>query len=131
MIFVDTGAWYASAVPDDADHPSAQQWLDRNAAPLVTTDYIIDETLTLLKVRGYPALALDMGRMLFGGELADIVLISEEDNQQAWHIFRTFRDKGWSFTDCTSKAVMQRLGIPTAFSFDHHFRQFGSAKVVP
>ncbi len=27
MIFVDTGAWYASLVPSDPDHATAVQWL--------------------------------------------------------------------------------------------------------
>ncbi len=131
MIFVDTGTWYASAVPDDENHRKAREWLDANAQPLLTTDYVIDETLTLLKVRGHAPLALDMGEALFAGELADIVLITEDDIQQAWRTFRQFRDKGWSFTDCTSKVVMERLRAAQAFSFDQHFRQFGSISVVP
>jgi len=131
MIFVDTGAWYASAVPDDQDHHSAQTWLQQNSEPLITSDYIINETLTLLRMRGYPILALDMGQALFGGELAEIVRISDEDFQEAWHVFGKFSDKEWSFTDCTSKVVMERLGIGAAFSFDVHFRQFGSVRVVP
>jgi predicted nucleic acid-binding protein len=45
--------------------------------------------------------------------------------------FRRFADKDWSFTDCTSCVVMQKLGITTACSFDHHFRQFGTVSVVP
>jgi predicted nucleic acid-binding protein len=52
MIFVDTGAWYASLVPTDRDHATAVQWLVTNHSPLLTTDYIIDETLTLLRARG-------------------------------------------------------------------------------
>jgi predicted nucleic acid-binding protein len=52
MIFVDTGAWYASLVPTDPDHATAVQWLASNHSPLLTTDYIIDETLTLLRARG-------------------------------------------------------------------------------
>jgi uncharacterized protein len=131
MIFVDTGAWYAAAVPDDGNHQMARQWLDAHGELLLTTDYIIDETLTLLKVRGHGPLAFDMGEALFAGELADTVLITEDDIQQAWRTFRQFRDKDWSFTDCTSKVVMERLGVVRAFSFDHHFRQFGSIDVVP
>jgi predicted nucleic acid-binding protein len=50
---------------------------------------------------------------------------------RAWEVFRHFADKEWSFTDCTSKVVMEDLGIDTAFTFDHHFRQFGSVTVVP
>jgi hypothetical protein len=131
MIFVDTGAWYASAVPDDDNHPAARTWLDSNTQPLLTTDYVIDETLTLLKVRGYPSLAIELGETLFAGELADIVLITEDDIQQAWQTFRRFRDKEWSFTDCTSKVVMERLSLTRAFAFDDHFRQFGSVIIVP
>ena len=131
MIFVDTGAWYAGVVPDDVNHQTARQWLDGNTQSLLTTDYVVDETLTLLKMRGYAPLALDMGEALFAGELADIVLITEDDIQQAWRTFQQFRDKDWSFTDCTSKVVMERLQISQAFSFDHHFRQFDSIAVVP
>jgi uncharacterized protein len=131
MIFVDTGAWYASAVPDDDNHQSARQWLESNAQPLLTTDYVVDETLTLLKRRGHTPLALEMGEALFTGELAEIVLISEDDVRQAWRTFRQFRDKDWSFTDCTSKVVIERLRVAQAFVFDHHFRQFGSVSVVP
>lgn len=131
MIFVDTGAWYASTVPADVNHPAVRQWLDANAEPLLTTDYIIDETLTLLRIRGYRDLALDLGQTLLAGELADIVQVTEMDFQNAWQVFRQFHDKQWSFTDCTCKVMMERLGIKKAFAFDRHFRQFGSAIVVP
>ena len=52
MIFVDTGAWFASVVPSDRDHAAATRWLSHNTQPLITTNYIVDETLTLLKARG-------------------------------------------------------------------------------
>ena len=34
-------------------------------------------------------------------------------------------DKTYSYTDATSFAVMERLGLKTAFAFDPHFRQHG------
>jgi predicted nucleic acid-binding protein len=49
----------------------------------------------------------------------------------AWETFRQFDDKSWSFTDCTSKVVMEQLNIKVAFAFDHHFQQFGTVQVVP
>jgi uncharacterized protein len=131
MIFVDTGGWYAGIVSDDKNYRQAIAWLDSNDQPLLTTDYVVDETLTLLKVRGHASLALDLGMSLFGGQLAHIVLVAEEDIQKAWRVFQQFRDKDWSFTDCTSKVVMERLQVTQAFSFDRHFRQFGSVTVVP
>ncbi len=131
MIFVDTGAWFASAVPDDARHVQAKRWLDSNSQPLLTTDYVVDETLTLLKARGFTSEAIEVGEMFFSGQLARLLYLTETDIQSAWSIFRRYRDKEWSFTDCTSKVIIERLGIQQAFAFDHHFRQFGSVTVVP
>ena len=61
MIFVDTGAWFASVVPSDRDHAAATHWLNQNTQPLITTDYIVDETLTLLKARGQALRAMVYG----------------------------------------------------------------------
>ena len=47
--FVDTSAWFAAVVPSDPNHPRAVGWLQNNSSVLVTTDYIIDELLTLLR----------------------------------------------------------------------------------
>ena len=46
MTFVDTGGWFASVVPWDANHAAAVAWLSQNQETLVTTDYVLDETLT-------------------------------------------------------------------------------------
>ena len=52
MVFVDTGAWFALFVPSEANHAPVKAWLDASTEPLLTTDYCIDETLTLLLKRG-------------------------------------------------------------------------------
>ena len=131
MIFVDTGAWFAAFVPNDADHAAADTWLTTNTEPLVTTDYIIDELLTLLKIRGEYQRALEVGPRLLQGEIAHLEWIRPDDAQKAWTIFQQYQDKHWSFTDCVSRVVMERLGVRTAFAFDGHFRQFGTVAVVP
>jgi uncharacterized protein len=53
------------------------------------------------------------------------------DIEAAWLIFERFDDKQWSFTDCVSYVVVERLAIKTAFAFDEHFRQFATLEVVP
>ncbi len=131
MIFVDTGAWYAAFVPKDADYPVARAWFKSNGAQLVTTDYVVDELLTLLKANDEFKRAIRLGRSLFGQRLTRLLRITDEDLKQAWEVFQKFQDKEWSFTDCVSKVVIERLGIKVAFSFDHHFRQFGTVEVVP
>jgi predicted nucleic acid-binding protein len=132
VIFVDTGAWFAALVPSDKDHVSASQWLGRNRRTrLVTTDYIVDETLTLLPCRGEEKRARSLGRAFFEGDLAEIHYLSEAEIEQAWEVFLQFRDKEWSFTDCTSKIVIDKYDIKKAFAFDRHFRQFGAVLVIP
>lgn len=131
MIFVDTGAWFASVVSDDPDHSAAIRWLKQNTEPLITTDYIIDETLTLLRVRGARRSAIEIGQAFFGGELATVYKLSEDDLRRAWETFEKYADKNWSFTDCASKVIIEKLKLTHAFTFDNHFRQFGSVIVVP
>ena len=131
MIFADTGGWFALFVPWDTNHVAAQTWHSGNSEPLLTTDFVLDEVLTLLKARREYARALSLGTLLFGGDLAQMHRVTDGQFRRAWDVFRTFTDKDWSFTDCTSKVVMEDLGIITAFSFDQHFRQFGTITVVP
>lgn len=131
MIFVDTGAWFASVVPSDPDHPAAALWLSQNTEQLLTTDYVVDETLTLLQRRGERSRARSLGEQLFNHNLATISYLSESDIAQAWEVFRQFTDKDWSFTDCASKVLIEKLNLTHAFAFDRHFRQFGKVVVVP
>jgi predicted nucleic acid-binding protein len=131
MIFVDSGAWFATIVPSDQDYRVAKSWFDTNDDMLVTSNFIVDETLTLFRARGETRHAEHIGTLFFEGELAQIEYVTEDDFRKAWTIFRDYDDKGWSFTDCTSKVIMERLGIKTAFAFDQHFRQFGAVDVVP
>ena len=131
MIFVDTSAWYASVVPSDFNYQAANTWIRQNTQPLLTTDYIVDETLTLLRARGETARSIALGKAFFSGQLARLYYLTEADIQLTWQVFSRFSDKEWSFTDCSSKVIIEKLKLAQAFSFDDHFRQFGSITVVP
>ncbi len=131
FVFVDTGAWFAAITPTDPNHTSIADWMDTSNAPLLTTDYVVDETLTLLRARGENKRALIIGEQFFTSDLATIYRLTEADLFAAWEIFRDYNDKDWSFTDCTSKVVMEKFGVTKALAFDFHFRQFGTVLVVP
>lgn len=131
MIFVDTSSWFAAIVPTDQDHEMARDWFLQNRELLFTTDYVIDETLTLFKARGENTRSLQIAEAFFGGKLAEVCFLSEDDILQTLEIFKTFSDKDWSFTDCSSKYICEKFKITHAVSFDKHFRQFGTIIVVP
>ena len=131
MIFVDTGAWFAITVPSDPNYPTARAWMQQNQSSLLTTDYVVDETLTLLRARGEFQRAIALGAAFFSGALTQIYYLPQADIQATWQTFRQFADKQWSFTDCSSKIIIESLNCKEAFAFDHHFKQFGSVIVVP
>ncbi len=131
FVFVDTGAWFAAVTPTDPNHALVSSWVATNDSPLLTTDYVVDETLTLLRARGENKRALALGDQFFNSDMAMVYRLTDEDLQSAWEVFRHYNDKEWSFTDCTSKVVMEKFGVVSALAFDHHFRQFGTVTVVP
>lgn len=131
-IFVDTGGWFSMVVTSDVDHSSVTGCFALFASDtLVTTDYVVDETLTLLRARGYDQRAQMLGEAFFGDTLAIVHYLDEIQIRAAWDVFRLYQDKRWSFTDCSSMVVMETLGITKAISLDRHFRQFGTIEVFP
>jgi len=83
---------------------------------MIASDYIVDKVLTLVSARFRRQTAIRVGHVLFGQSLAVLIQLTDEDKERAWGIFRSHSDKGWSFTDCTSFALMQRIGISNARS---------------
>lgn len=132
MIFVDTSAWFAIFAPRDPNHaPAAAFFASKPALQWATSDYVLAETLTLFKLRGESKRIFELGRKFFEGRLCNLLWVEQQDVYKAWTIFDSYRDKGWSFTDCVSRAVMERLEITEAFAFDDHFREFGNVNVLP
>ena len=128
-MFIDTGAWDAIADRGDKHHEDALRFRDEIAGKytLVTTNYILDELHTLLLLNiGYPETVVFKGELdiLIEEQVLEIVWVTEDIAEKAWKLFEQFnQDKQWSFTDCTSYVVMQKLGMTEVFAFDHHFEQ--------
>lgn len=128
QVFVDTSFFKAFIDKKDEFHPQAIQIfksLQSSNNPLITSNYILDETFTVIRSKCGLELAKDFKKVLenFEGGLKIIrVLIIDERN--AWKYF--FRDwSGLSFTDCVSFAAMTRLGLKHVATFDTHFQKAG------
>jgi predicted nucleic acid-binding protein len=121
-LFVDTGAWYALVDRNDPEHIGAKGFFETNAIPLITSNFVFGETITLLRMRLGWSVAKDFGQRLKGSGFVGVHAVKEDDERRAWEIFLKYKDKDFSYTDCTSFALMERLKIESAFSFDSHFR---------
>ncbi|MFB3853864.1 MAG: type II toxin-antitoxin system VapC family toxin [Vicinamibacterales bacterium] len=130
-IFVDTGAWYAVADRSDRHHVEAARFYGQRgpAGDLVTSDLVVAETWTLLAAHLGRASALAFWEILRDLKVP-ILTLDPADVEAAWRIVQAFPDQAFSFTDCASFALMERLGIDSAFAFDAHFLvyRFGSGR---
>lgn len=126
-IFLDTSFLVAFYNRKDKDHLKARRFISevKEGNIFIISDYIFDETLTVLLVRGGKPLSIEAGRKILEDERIYLLQIDEEVFQKAWLVYRSFRDKKWSFTDCTSYVLMKNLPVNIGASFDDHFNQFG------
>jgi predicted nucleic acid-binding protein len=88
MVFVDTGVWFAILFAKDPLHQRARIWFDEVNEELVTSDYIVDETLTLLLMRGEPTKARDFGRQIIVAGGARLAFVSEQQFNRSWLFFQ-------------------------------------------
>ena len=129
--FIDTSAWAAIEDANDANHERALEFKEEigGKVRLITSSSILDETYTLLLMNiGYtPTVQFkhNMDLMAASGILI-VVHVSEAIEQAAWEVFERFNvDKRWSFTDCTSKVIIEQRRSYEVFAFDRHFEQMG------
>ena len=127
-LFVDTAGWVACA--DRADPAHARCCAARDAAldagqTLVTTDFVVDETLTLIRFRIGLGAAETWWQQVDRSPRLRWERIDSDRFEKARHLFFHYRDKGLSFTDCTSFEVMGELKLTHAMTTDRHFRQMG------
>lgn len=130
-VFYDTWAYVALADRGEGlAHAAARKanrlLLEQAYAPL-TTNYVVDESLTLLKRRlGHQAALQFLDDLEIGVEagLVRLEWITPERERAARRLFRRYQDKPkLSMTDCTSFAVMAESAVSLAFTGDDHFER--------
>jgi predicted nucleic acid-binding protein len=127
-LFVDTAGWMMLADRSDPAHSDAavfrDRWL-RSGGVLVSTDFVMDETLTLLRVRLGLDAAESWWEQVDGSARVAWEWIDTLRAEKARRWFFRWRDKAFSFTDCTSFVVMKERRLRVALTSDRHFRQAG------
>jgi uncharacterized protein len=132
MMFVDTWGWVSLADVREQQHKTATQHYRAHRlqrGQICTTDYVLDETITLLtKKRGITGtqIILDILQQATRDGFMKLVWMSEEHFQRAIQLRLRFQDKpDISFTDLTSMVVMQEFGIRQILTADAHFQHVG------
>ena len=123
-VFVDTGAFCALTIPKDQHNLTAKsvyKQIQKDKAVIYTSDYVLDETYTLLKTRSSHATAIKFMEQMDKSQI-DILRITEDIEESAKALFKKFDDRRLSYTDCTSFALINHLEIEAVFAFDEHFK---------
>ena len=125
----DSSAILALLDADDADHVravAAARDIASERRPSFITNYVEAETHALLLRKLGRAIAREW--LLTGGLTVVPVLPAEE--QRAKEILARHTDKDWTLCDAISFAVLEARHVTWAFTFDHHFRQYGRIQVL-
>ncbi len=128
MIYLDTGAFLARYLARDQHHKKAvAAWseIGRGGLRCFTSNFVLDETLTLLGRRAGYRFAAQRARLLYSSRVLTVLRPGREDELEAVEDFEKFADQKVSFTDCISWILMRRNKLRRAFSFDEHFRMAG------
>jgi uncharacterized protein len=132
-VFLDSSGFLALINPRDTYHAQARAaWtkLTEEGWHTFTTNFVVAETHALFLTRlGHDRATAFLRHILQSS--TTIVRVSLRDEQQAQLIVFRYDDKNFSYTDASSFAVMERLRIGPAFTFDHNFEQYGREMVGP
>jgi predicted nucleic acid-binding protein len=128
VIYIDTGAFLARYVHRDQYHEQARAaWKTLRRLPwrCYTSNFILDETFTLLARRTSYPFAAQRARSMMTSHTLNILRPSHEDELEALGLFEKFADQKVSFTDCISFVLMRKRQIKRVFAFDRHFMHAG------
>jgi predicted nucleic acid-binding protein len=132
VIFLDTGFVFGLVYKNDVNHARVLEVFERyRTQPLadfvVTTNHVIAETVTLVRKKAGPdpqvrhALAVETGQQMLAGTFGQVHRVTVEEEHAALAYLAKHQDQTYSFVDCLSFVVMERLGIREAFTCDRHF----------
>lgn len=130
MVFVDTSGFFAWINQRDPNHQTMLALPREPGCRLVTTDYILDETLTLFMARGIPHQRKRLLAMVDSSSILQVVWVGQESFRAAAEWMFKYGGHPFSFTDCTSFACMARLGILQAATTDEHFEKAGFVSLL-
>jgi len=91
----------------------------------VTSNFVLNETFTLLSRRAGYRFTAERARAVYLSEKLTILRPTQDDEVDAFNYFEKYADQEIGFTDCVSFVLMRKRHVQTVFSFDRHFTLAG------
>jgi predicted nucleic acid-binding protein len=131
-VFADASALFAVMNRSDGFHGDAvaiQRRLATERWRLFLTNFTLAEAHGLLTGRVGRQAGLQLLEYALGPGVS-LIRVQESDEERALSIIFGYTDKAFSYTDATSFAIMERLGIRYVFSFDDDFERYGFERLT-
>jgi uncharacterized protein len=125
MIFVDTSFFVALFSKDDSLHERAILWSQHMDESLLTTEYVLVESVNYLSRGKSRTHASQLTDHVFSDPEIETVDATAALFREGMTLFRSRRDKNWSLTDCISFHLMKEFGLTRALTYDRHFAEAG------
>ncbi len=113
-VFIDTSGWVALKHKKDSYWQKAadlHKSLLESGVRYVTSNFVLDESYTLLLYRAGHHIAVELGEEIRTSQLVSVICITPELEEKSWQMFKQYSDKKFSFTDCTSFVIMKQRNI--------------------
>jgi predicted nucleic acid-binding protein len=123
-VFVDTSYYIARIMSRDQWHKRAVA-ASKPGLEFITSSLVLNETVSLLQARGYLDAALDFLRSVRSDSPVQIIYPDAVLHAAGWDLFTSYAARGANAVDCVSFAIMRKLGVRRAFTFDAHFLAAG------
>lgn len=124
-MLMDSSALFVLGDPDGSDGKAVADYLARHQPSLVITDLIFAETLSLVTKRIGKYKGIEIGDRLLESPSFCMVDLDEKLKQEAWALYKKYKDKDFDFIDATSFVVCRQRGIKEVITLDRHFAQMG------
>lgn len=130
-LLIDSGVWIAFYNERDEHHKKAVEIMKEIDASkygsLISTDYILDETVTHCLIHYSPDKSLLVGEAILS--TTDMIQITKDIVEKSWDLFKVDKQsrgngRFLSFTDCASIITAKMFKINYIVTFDSRFRKY-------
>ena len=129
-LLADSTTLLALYLADDRNHRAAIDFLRATPrARFVLSEMILGEVATRLAARAGAVRGVEVARALLASQRYEVLFVDRELLNDATAFMEKHADRRLSLTDCASMALMRRIGLQSAFTFDRDFRDCGFGMV--
>jgi len=133
MIILDTSFIVSYYNIRDENHEKAVELMrditNRKYGNLYITDYIFDESVTVILIR-----LKSLFKTTIIGELirksTEMLEIERDSFEEAWKLFKRQKKTAFSFTDCTTLNTMEIKNVKNIATFDEDFKKIKGINVI-